>query len=91
MATPVIAPAKRFIPSHKQWGLSDTLTPKDISYFLKRKVRQEPRSSDGKVKHCWDFTVDGQECSIWDYYGVRWSAYGPREAFDKLGLRVFPG
>lgn len=85
---PVIAAPRKWVSSHKMWSLDSSLTPRDISAALRRKIRQQPRT-DSKVKHRWEFLVDGVECAIWDYYGTRWSAYGPREAFEKLGLTVF--
>jgi len=86
--SPVIAPVvDGYIASYKQWSLDSRLTPQQISLALKRKVRKE--SAQYKVKHRWEFTVDGEDCAIWDYYGTRWSAYGPREAFAKLGLDLF--
>jgi len=30
-----------------------------------------------KVTVCWEFTVNGSQCAVWDYKGVRWSAFGP--------------
>lgn len=88
--TPRIAPSTKYVAAGKQWSLDPNLAPKDIAAALKRKVRQDDhRSGDGKVKHSWKFTVDGDECSIWDYYGVRWSASGPERAFRKLGLELF--
>jgi hypothetical protein len=85
---PLIAPVKGYVSSHKQWSLDSKLTPNDIAVALKRKVRKNPKENY-KVDYRWEFTVDGEECAIWDYYGTRWSAYGSREAFRKLGLDTF--
>jgi hypothetical protein len=87
--TPHIAPAEDRVISFKRWSLDRRLTPRNISAALKRKVRRNPKE-DPKVNYRWEFTVDGEECAIWDYRGTRWSAYGPREAFEKLGLDIFP-
>ena len=89
MAKPVIEPIDDYVASYKQWSLDSRLSVQNISHALKRKVRQQKRE-DSKVKHRWVFTVDGDECAIWDYYGTKWSAYGPRAAFAKLGLTVYP-
>ncbi len=48
----------------------------------------EPNGNDDgdKVVNCWEFTVDGVPCSVWDYRGShtmvppRHSAFGPIEA-----------
>ena len=85
-----IAPLDRYVAMGKQWSLDENLAPKDISAALKRKVKQSAKV-DNKVKHEWQFTVDGVPCAIWDYYGVRWSAFGPAEAFAKIGLTVHKG
>lgn len=41
-----------------------------------------------KVKYSWGFLADGQQCGIWDYKGSHkdnyFSAYGPKEVFEKL-------
>lgn len=83
---PVVKPAIKWVASHKMWSLDSSLTPRQISAILQNKVPKTPGCH--KVKHRWEFLVNGKECAIWDYHDVRWSAYGPREAFEKLGLKV---
>lgn len=73
-----------FISSHKQHSLDHRLTRLDIQAKLGTHVI-ETQPGD-KVKHQWDFYADGKECSIWDYKGAKWSAYGPIEVFQKLGM-----
>ena len=74
--------------SSKQWSLDRNLSVKDIQQKLGAEVTNLGVSGDGKVKNEWRFTVDGKKCAIWDYKGARWSAFGPKEAFEKLGLDV---
>ena len=75
------------VSSYRQWGLDPSISPEQIKEKLLG-VSQQGRSSDGKVQHRWEFIFDGKECAIWDFKGVRWSAYGPREAFEVLGFTV---
>jgi hypothetical protein len=37
----------------------------------------------------WQFSVDGEQCAVWDYRGARWSAFGPPAALRAVfGDRV---
>ena len=74
-----------FISSFKMWSLDRTLSVERIGEMLPN-VRDQGTSADGKCTHTWDFTVDGAECSIWDYKGLRWSAYGPEAALRSIGF-----
>lgn len=76
-----ILPAKTWIASHKQHRLPSDLTAADIQNRLPGIVDQG-LSGDEKCTHTWDFLIDGVECSIWDYRGARWSAYGPAEVLQ---------
>lgn len=40
---------------------------------------------DGKGEHLVAFYANGVLCAVWDYDGVRWSAFGPSRVFDELG------
>lgn len=73
------------ISSYKMWSLDPTLTMNDIKAKLSGVVNLG-RSGDGKSTNTWKFIADGKECSIWDYKGVRWSGYGPKEVFVELGF-----
>ena len=70
---------------HRTSSLRWSLTPAEI----KRRLgfdSDEFTSEPEKVTYEWHFEVDGVYCSIWDWYGCRWSAFGPKEALAK----VFP-
>lgn len=75
-----------FIGSHRQFGI-DNQTAKSIQKALGVQVLDRGPDDD-KVTHCWDFTADGVECSIWDFKGSakfkHWSFYGPREVAVNL-------
>lgn len=79
---PRLAPCSRGIGSHKQGELIDTFTPKKIDQIVgaDKRVSDDP----SKVKHSWSFLWNGKQCAIWDYYGHRWSIFGPKEAFEDL-------
>lgn len=76
-----------FTESWKQWGLDPNITPEQIDAALPGVERQE-ESDDGKVTLAWDWFADDRPCSLWDYRGKRWSAFGPREVFEQLGLTI---
>ncbi len=80
-AKPVVIPVD-YVGSHRTGSLSSKLPVKKIVSVLgfAANVEDDP----DKVKHSWGFTVDGEECAIWDYKGSRWSTFGPKEAFVKL-------
>jgi hypothetical protein len=79
-----------YVPSHKQHSLPESLTVEQITEATKT----EPKlgSGDGKCEHTWTFyAAEGYTdppvvCQIWDYKGGRWSAFGPREVFESIGL-----
>lgn len=81
----------RYFARSKQWNLSRELDIDDIQDKLGMEIVNLGVSGDEKVKNEWHFSVDGKNCAIWDYKGARWSAFGPKEVFDKLGLDVEPG
>lgn len=68
--------------SFRMGTLNGALTVTDINNVL----GFEPNIDDdpSKVKYSWGFEADGVHCGIWDYKGVRWSTYGPKEIFEKL-------
>ena len=76
-----------FTKSWKQWSLDPDLTPEQIDAALPG-VLDQGGTEDGKVSHTWDFFADDRPCSIWDYRGRLWSAFGPREVFEQLGLTI---
>ena len=82
---PVIKARSSFHSTHKQWSLDPSLTKAQITKIL---GVQPDSGGDGKVKANWDFYANGAPCGIWDYYGAKWSAYGPREVFEALGMAV---
>lgn len=84
-AGPVVTPS-RYSVGGKDWSLDDTLLPIDIDRILGVDCRVVDDA--GKVRFSWAFKVDGEQCGIWDYKGVRWSGMGPREAFEKLGIKI---
>ncbi len=67
-------PPEQYVASSKTGSLSPALTSEDITTLLG--VEPIPESSDGKVNHYWQFTVDAEECACWDYKGARWSLFG---------------
>lgn len=90
---PKITQPKRDFSSSKNWSLDDNLRPVDIDKILgegKAAAGKAFRSADDpdKVRHSWRFVVNGKECAIWDYHGVRWSGFGPKECFEALGIKV---
>lgn len=68
----------------KELSLDPKFTPDDITKILG--FPPNVKDDEDKVKYSWGFTVDGVRCGIWDYKGARWSAFGPKEAFQKIGL-----
>lgn len=89
-----------YAPSHRQFRLSEDLTPEEITTAL----GMEPTHRDpgGKVTMEWRFWAEvswmnapevghgsvSTCCKIWDYDQgeSRWSAYGWPEAFAQVGL-----
>lgn len=82
---------RKFIESYLQHRLHPGISVEQIEAALSASVDDEGDSGDGKVTHHWCFLADGQECAIWDYRGLRWSAFGPAEVFVALGLEVIGG
>lgn len=85
----VIEPAEGHFGSHLQHRLDRALTPGEIGERLLG--LPECEDDEGKVEHSWRFYAsldngESQPCAIWDYYGVRWSAFGPIEVFERLGM-----
>lgn len=78
------------VESYLQHRLHPRLTVEQIQAALPG-IEDEGASWDGKVKHHWEFIADDQRCAVWDMRGLRWSAYGPREAFAALGFEVIGG
>lgn len=76
-----------FVSGGKDWSLNGQLSVRNINSLLGGKVKDIGVSADGKSTHEWMFYADGKPCQIWDYKGVRWSASGPREVFEELGMR----
>lgn len=85
-----------YMPSHRQFHLSEDVTPERITELV---GKPKGPSSDGKCKFQWEFfaqtylkNATGEmtqvtfPCAIWDYYDARWSAFGPAEVFRQLGL-----
>jgi hypothetical protein len=86
-------PTGEFVQSYKQWALDPSISVRAINKALTG-IEDKGRSSDGKCTHHWDFVADDKHvCSIWDYKGARWSAFGPREVFEAMGIKpqdIFP-
>lgn len=81
---PTIRKATTWFSSFKTGSLNSSLRPEDINRVLGFEAEAgDPR----KVQYEWNFTIDGVNCAIWDYKGVRWSTFGPTYLLD----RVFPG
>jgi hypothetical protein len=89
-AAPRVKNLTRYVGMGKKGELPETLSVGDIQKALGKHIKNRGDNGDGKVKNEWQFTVDGDECGIWDYHGARWSAYGPAQAFAKLGLAFTP-
>jgi len=70
------------IGTHKTGSLRGDLTPEQITARLG--FEPEGESSDGKVFYFWQFTVDGIVAAIWDFKGVRWSVYDPRNVVPSI-------
>lgn len=90
---PKITQPTRDFGSSKQWSLDGSLRPGDIDKILGSGSATKGKAfrcgdDPSKVKFSWRFAVDGKECAMWDYHGVRWSGYGPKECFDKLGIAI---
>ena len=83
----IITKRLEFVGTHKQHSLDPDLTIEQIEAALGG-IESSGPSADVKCLYEWDFYADGHPCGIWDYRGSRWSAYGPREVFEKLGLSV---
>lgn len=68
--------------SHKTGSLPSSLSQQDIEAVL----GFPPNIDDDadKVTASWGFTVDGEECGIWDYKGSRWSVYDPKHKLSAL-------
>jgi hypothetical protein len=82
---PKVTNRTEFHSTHKQWSLDPKLAKAQITEILGVKPSKQ---SCGKVTVQWDFYIDGKIASIWDYHGAKWSAYGPKELLDQLGLTV---
>lgn len=76
-----------FIESYLQHRLDAAITVEQINAALPG-IEGHEASDDGKAEHHWAFLADEQECAIWDYGRARWSAFGPIEVFNQLGLRI---
>ena len=75
-----------FVSTWKQGTLPDFLTREAITARLGVEPREyNDDETDGKVTLEWSFNVDGRPCGIWDYYGRRWSTFGP----DSILARLF--
>ena len=78
--TPIIEPLNTFLSSYRT-GTLYRHTKEQIIQALGFAPNQE--DDPDKVENCWVFTVDGHECSIWDYRGSHkitrpyWSVYDP--------------
>lgn len=81
---------RKLIESYLQHRLDPRITVQQIEAALPG-IRDEGASWDRKVEHHWAFQADDQECAIWDMRGLRWSAFGPKEVFEQLGLEVIGG
>lgn len=70
-----------FVQSHKTGSLPSSLSPMDIMNVL-----GEPNVDDDvdKVEYSWTFTIDDEDCAIWDYRGSRWSTFGPSYKIRQL-------
>ena len=79
-----IRKATSWFSTHKTGSLDPSLRVADINRILG--FEGEVGDPD-KVTNEWLFTVDGVPCGVWDYYGTRWSTFGPRHVLAK----VFPG
>jgi hypothetical protein len=81
-----IVPTQDFISSHRMGVILNT-TVQGINQALGFE-NNNGVSGDGKVKHQWNFRVNGAECSIWDYKGSaawgQFSFYGPRAVFVEI-------
>lgn len=80
----------KFVESHLQHRLHPAITVEQIEAALPG-ILDEGESGDGKATHTWHFMADGQGCGIWDMRGLRWSAFGPKEVFNALGLEIIGG
>ena len=85
-----IKQADDFIQAHLEWRLDPRITIEQIEAALPG-IEDEGESADGKKDHAWWFLAGSHECGIWDMRGLRWSAFGPREVFEQLGLTVVGG
>jgi hypothetical protein len=81
-----VKPIHHFVGTSKTGSLSPSLSVDDIQSRLGKRIKCDTDSGDGKVRYYWLFEVNGSIAAIWDYYGTRWSTYGPRSAFEDLGL-----
>ena len=70
-----------WFPTHRQHGLTG-LTAEQVAGRIGFPPNQ--RDDPEKVVHSWTFTVNGQQCAVWDYKGSHkykmFSAYGPADA-----------
>lgn len=82
---PMIVPADAPGGTYRQ-GTLIGLTKADIVKALgfSPNVDDDP----DKVENSWGFTVDGDICAVWDYYGSHhsreWSTFGPTDALKKV-------
>jgi hypothetical protein len=72
--------------SHKTGSLPDSLTVKDIERVLGFAANFD--GDYGKVQFSWSFEVDGKQCGIWDYKGIRWSIFDPQNVLPELFAEV---
>lgn len=85
LTTPVIKPCG-FVASYKQASLTG-VTRDQITARLG--FKPAGRSGDGKSECQWEFTLDGEPASIWDWHGGgrsgEWSVFNLRvlELFRK--------
>jgi hypothetical protein len=78
--------SRDFGMSYKTGSLPHTLTKLDISRHLGFAPEWLPDGEDeGVVKTQWSwwFTVDGEPCAIWDWWGC-WSTFDPKHKLDAI-------
>jgi hypothetical protein len=94
LADPAFSPGRLALPTIQQFDISGSHRTGRLAHYMSADeitatLGFGPSKDDDphKVTKYWGFKADGIECAIWDYKGVRWSTYGPKEIFDRL----FPG
>lgn len=78
-----VIPSRGHRTGGRSGGISSAVSISDINGRLGFRA-QHGKSSDGKSTRTWTFSVDGNECAIWDYKGHRWSTSGPKWVFEAL-------